>query len=315
MSNTNPEQRRILIVDDDQLIREGIQNYLLNFHDSDFKLDVDTAEYCEEAQRKISENHYDLVISDINLPDGDGFRVLEHVKAQDKDSRSALITAYKVEDYVKNAKMTGIYNIIAKTAPFDFDELSRVVNNLLDPHTAFGLQTYMAANSQVNHILISSSQDVDSSIETLQAFLKESGTSHENELLTALMEGVTNAVYHACRNSDGSFKYQKGQRIEQLEDNEQVSVYYGKDADSIGLAIVDQGGNFSASEILYWLERNMSGTGMMDTHGRGVFLMHRLVDRLLINISPGHKTEIIMLLYLDENRSAQYNKPIYINQF
>src|SRR6478609_213191 len=142
MSNTPPEQRRVLIVDDDQLIREGIQNYLLNFHESDFTLEVDTAECCEEAQVKVSENHYHLVISDINLPDGDGFSVLENVKARDKESRSALITAYKVEDYVKNAKMTGIYNIIAKTAPFDFDELSRVVNNLLDPQTAFGLKTY-----------------------------------------------------------------------------------------------------------------------------------------------------------------------------
>ena len=50
----------------------------------------------------------------------------------------------------------------------------------------------------------------------------------------------------------------------------------------------------------------------MDTHGRGVYLMHRLVDRVLINIAPGQRTEIIILDYF--NSSPNLNKPIYINQ-
>jgi hypothetical protein len=51
----------------------------------------------------------------------------------------------------------------------------------------------------------------------------------------------------------------------------------------------------------------------MDTHGRGVYLIHRLVDRVLINIAPGRRTEILMLNYLRPSQT-QANKPIYINQ-
>jgi anti-sigma regulatory factor (Ser/Thr protein kinase) len=60
------------------------------------------------------------------------------------------------------------------------------------------------------------------------------------------------------------------------------------------------------------LDRNISGAGLMDTHGRGVYLMHRLVDRVLINIAPGQRTEIIILDYF--NSTPNLNKPIYINQ-
>ena len=49
----------------------------------------------------------------------------------------------------------------------------------------------------------------------------------------------------------------------------------------------------------------------MDTHGRGVYLIHTLVDRLIINIAPGRRTEIILLDYFGNDFSA--NKPIYIN--
>jgi hypothetical protein len=43
-----------------------------------------------------------------------------------------------------------------------------------------------------------------------------------------------------------------------------------------------------------------------------VYLIHRLVDRVLINIAPGQRTEIIMLNNLGQTPSV--NKPIYINQ-
>jgi anti-sigma regulatory factor (Ser/Thr protein kinase) len=89
-------------------------------------------------------------------------------------------------------------------------------------------------------------------------------------------------------------------------------VYFGQDLDRIGIAIVDQGGRVTADEILYWLDRNISGAGLMDTHGRGVYLIHRLVDRVLINIAPGQRTEILILDYF--NTAFTANKPLYINQ-
>ena len=217
-----------------------------------------------------------------------------------------------MEDYVRNAKKTGVFNIIAKTAPFNFEELSTVVNNLLEPSSAFGIESYLDPHCKLSQVVIKSSNDITVAFQSLLQFLEQAKVPNPNDLLTAVIEAITNAVYHVAKLPDGSLKYEKGQQIEKLEESEYVYIYYGQDLERLGIAIVDQGGRITAEEILYWLDRNISGTGFMDTHGRGVYLIHRLVDRVLINIAPGQRTEIIMLNNLSQAPSV--NKPIYINQ-
>ncbi len=302
----------ILIVDDDDVVREGLVGYLENYHEANYDLTITASPSAQDAREKLSETHYHLVISDINMPEEDGFSLIQFVNKEYPQTRTAMITAYKVEDYVRNAKKTGVFNIIAKTAPFDFEELSTVVNNLLEPASAFGIETYMDPLAPLSQIVLTSSDDISVAFESLQGFLTQVQVPNPNDLLTAVIEAITNAVYHVAKLPDGSLKYEKGQRIEQLEESEYVYIYYGQDLERIGIAIVDQGGRITAEEVLYWLDRNISGTGLMDTHGRGMYLIHRLVDRLLINIAPGQRTEIIMLNYRNQIHSA--NKPIYINQ-
>ena len=302
----------ILIVDDDPTIRESIVNYLANFHEAEYELAIDSAADTPEAIALLNETAYSLVISDINLPNDSGFTILEHAREKHPDIRTALITAYRVEDYVRLAKDTGIFNIIAKTAPFNFDELSTVVDNLIAPERAFGLANYLDEDAELHEFMIESSAQIMDIFYTLRQFL-ESNSAKEIDLLgTALIEALTNAVYHAAKRPDGSLKYKKGQEIEALEDHEKVRVTYGKDSERIGVCIADQGGRITADEILYWLDRNISGAGLLDSHGRGVYLMHTLVDRLIINIAPQKRTEIIVLDYFSEEYSS--NKPLYINQ-
>lgn len=313
--NTPTAQRpvyRLLIVDDDDVIREGLVGYLENYHEASYGLEIDASPNPADAKEKLAQKTYDLVISDINMPGEDGFSLIQHVRKTYPKTKTAMITAYKVEDYVRNAKKTGVFNIIAKSAPFNFDELSSVVNNLLEPASAFGIQTYMDPLCPLTQVVIKSSDDIMVAFNALQEFLEKARVPNPNDLLTAVIEAITNAVYHVAKLPDGSLKYEKGQQIERLEENEYVYIYFGQDLERIGIAIVDQGGRITAEEILYWLDRNISGAGLMDTHGRGVYLIHRLVDRVLINIAPGQRTEIIMLDYFSNSYSA--NKPIYINQ-
>jgi DNA-binding NarL/FixJ family response regulator len=311
LSDQRPRYR-VLIVDDDDVIREGLVGYLENYHEAAYDLTLEASPSPEDARQKLAHASFDLVITDINMPGEDGFSLIQFMKQHYPQTRTAMITAYKVEDYIRNAKKTGIFNIIAKTAPFNFEELSSVVNNLLEPTSAFGIETYMDAECKLNQVIIKNSEDITVAFTALQTFLNHSGVTNPNDLLTAVIEAITNAVYHVAKLPDGSLKYEKGQRIERLEESEYVYIYYGQDLERIGIAIVDQGGRITADEVLYWLDRNISGTGLMDTHGRGVYLIHRLVDRVLINIAPGQRTEIIILDYLSSICNS--NKPIYINQ-
>jgi DNA-binding NarL/FixJ family response regulator len=307
---------RVLIVDDDDLIREGLAGYLENYHEADYSLSIETSASPAEAREKMrlqqEKQPFHLVISDINMPGEDGFSLIRHIRANYPEIRTAMITAYRVEEYVRNAKNSGVFNIIAKTAPFNFEELSTVVNNLLEPASAFGLERYMDPLCTLNKLVIRSSNDILVAFNTLQAFLTQSRIERSNDLLTAVIEALTNAVYHVAKLPDGSLKYEKGQPIERLDESEYVHVFFGQDLERIGISIVDQGGRITAEEVLYWLERNISGAGLMDTHGRGVYLIHRLVDRVLINIAPGRRTEIIILDYF--KNAPNLNKPIYINQ-
>jgi DNA-binding NarL/FixJ family response regulator len=315
ISDAKPEPRHyhVLIVDDDDTIREGLVGYLENYHEAGYGLTVTPARSPAEAKTHLAAKHYDLMISDINMPGEDGFSLTQFVNQRFPQIKTAMITAYQVDDYIRNAKKTGVFNIIAKTAPFNFEELSTVVNNLLEPSSAFGIETYMEPSCLLSQMVLKSTDDITVTFNALEQFMQRAQMRNINDLLTAVIEAVTNAVYHVAKLPNGALKYEKGQHIAQLEESEYVYVYFAQDMEKIGIAIVDQGGRITADEILYWLERNISGTGLMDTHGRGVYLIHRLVDRVLINIAPGRRTEILMLNYLTPN-NQQANKPIYINQ-
>jgi len=304
----------VLLVDDDETIRHSIQRYLQEFHEAPYTLTLLCSDSPEHAREQLAQNTIDLVISDIKLPGEDGFSLLQFVRSHYPKTKTALITAYRVEDYIRKCKDTGIYNIIVKSVPFNFDELSSVLNNLLIPDAAFGLDHYLKPSSQdsLQHFTIKNSDDIMVVFDALKAHFQGLPIRNINNLSTALIEALTNAVYHVARLPDGSVKYQKGEPIDQLAPQEVVTVQVAHDDEKVGIAILDQGGNIAAEEIVYWLYRNFTGAGILDTHGRGMFLIHTLVDRLIINIEPQRRTEFIFLDYFTTDFSN--NKPLYINE-
>ncbi len=77
--------KTVLLVDDDQLIREGLARVL-----EDKGLKVIQAQNGEEGLRKALEESIDLVVTDIIMPKADGLSMLEQLR---KDSKGAKIPA------------------------------------------------------------------------------------------------------------------------------------------------------------------------------------------------------------------------------
>ena len=69
------EAKKILVVDDDQIILESLREFL-----SLEGYQADGAESMKEAVSKLQNEIYNLVITDVHLPDGDGFELLEMIK-------------------------------------------------------------------------------------------------------------------------------------------------------------------------------------------------------------------------------------------
>lgn len=67
--------RKILIVDDDVALSDIIKEMLESYDYS-----VEQAESIEDAYEKLTDGKYDLIILDINLPDGEGYEVCQELR-------------------------------------------------------------------------------------------------------------------------------------------------------------------------------------------------------------------------------------------
>ncbi|MFZ1517361.1 MAG: sigma-54 dependent transcriptional regulator [Ignavibacteriaceae bacterium] len=107
---------KILVVDDEEIIRDSLY-YILEkegYH-------VDKAENGKVAYDKIIANHFDLVITDIEMPVMKGTELLEKIKTLDFQTSVIIITAFGSLDTAISALRNGASDYILK--PVEFDEL------------------------------------------------------------------------------------------------------------------------------------------------------------------------------------------------
>lgn len=100
---------RILAVDDERLLRMSLRVILAR---EGFQ--VDTAGTVAEAAALLDRHHYDLVLTDLNLPDATGFEVLGHARAADSSVKVILLTASAEQLSLEAATAAGAEDIIAK---------------------------------------------------------------------------------------------------------------------------------------------------------------------------------------------------------
>jgi len=115
----------VLIIDDEQEIRESILELLRMEGYS-----ADSASTAEEGLKKIEGGIFDLVLLDINLPDGNGLDLLKVIKHEAPEVGVIMITAYDSSQMAFQASKEGAESYITK--PWDNDKLLLEVRNLLD---------------------------------------------------------------------------------------------------------------------------------------------------------------------------------------
>lgn len=116
---------RILVVDDEQIIRES-----LSFILSKEGFEVDEAANGAEALAKQDSKPYDLVITDIEMPEMRGMDLLEHIAKHTPETFVIIITAFGSVETAVQALRKGAYDYVLK--PIDFDDILHRVRKLLD---------------------------------------------------------------------------------------------------------------------------------------------------------------------------------------
>ncbi|WP_050754703.1 sigma-54-dependent transcriptional regulator [Mariprofundus ferrooxydans] len=106
----------ILVIEDERRIREGIVQMLAGDG-----YDVLEAESVEQGIAMIEAEEPPVVLSDINLPDGDGFTILRYCQHNGIDTSFIFMTAFGSRDVAIQAIQEGAYDYVSK--PLRFDEL------------------------------------------------------------------------------------------------------------------------------------------------------------------------------------------------
>src|SRR5579883_1820344 len=130
-SNAKPT---VLIVDDEPDLLELVSLTL-----SRMSLETRTAADLASARRLVKSEHFDLCLTDMRLPDGDGLDLVAWIQEHRPDLPVAVITAHgNVESAVRALKL-GAFDFVSK--PLDLGVLRRLVGSAIKLGTAIDAET------------------------------------------------------------------------------------------------------------------------------------------------------------------------------
>jgi DNA-binding NtrC family response regulator len=191
----------ILVIDDEEPILDALR---LNLEQAGYS--VTTAKLGQEGLILFENGEYDLVLSDLQLPDMSGNEVLRRLKEKSSSIEVIIITAYgSVSDAVEATK-AGAFHFVEK--PFEFDALQVLIERALERKALIeeseGLRQTLKQRSTYGSI-VGRSKQMQNIFEMIEAVAKsdanilivgESGTGKEL---------IANAIHYNSHRAKGPF--------------------------------------------------------------------------------------------------------------
>ncbi len=152
MSRRIRGQPKVLVIDDEPDLLELLEMTL-----SRMGLDTTRAETVGEAVRLLDTQPFDLCLTDMRLPDGEGLRVVEHINQKGLDVPVAVITAFGSAENAVAALKAGAFDYLAK--PVALEQLRALVKQALKvpdkakPASAYQLLGESPAMQQVRSMI------------------------------------------------------------------------------------------------------------------------------------------------------------------
>lgn len=255
------EKARILIVDDEISIRKALSIILenLNYY-------AEVAANGVEGFKKIQGGNFDLVITDIKMPEMGGIELLQKIKEYDPEIPVTIITGYgDTQTAVKCLKL-GAFNFITK--PFQTKEIENVVikglnirESILETKDVYPYLTY-----NLQFIIPSKLDLVRGLVSKIVEEMHRIGFNREYTAMNipiAVDEAVVNAIVHG----------------HQCVPDRKVDVKVNIDKEKIKVKVKDTGNGFNVNNISNpTLVNNIS-----KSCGRGIFLINCLMDEVKFN--------------------------------
>ena len=119
-------QARILIVDDQDVMVSLLEQMLRTAHYAC----VSSTLISSEVAALHEANHYDLILLDIQMPDMDGFEVMEQLRKCEPSGTLPVLVISAQPNHKPRAIRSGANDFISK--PFDVPEILSRVHNMLE---------------------------------------------------------------------------------------------------------------------------------------------------------------------------------------
>ncbi len=116
------EAIRVLIVDDQHLIRDGIASLLLL--QSGIEV-TGTAANGQEALEAVQEQSPDVILMDIRMPVMDGIAAVEELRRRGSKAKVLMLTTFDDEEYIMKSLRAGAYGYLMKDLPIE--DLTRAI--------------------------------------------------------------------------------------------------------------------------------------------------------------------------------------------
>ena len=160
----------VFIVDDHPVVVEGIRSLLINEQDIDWRGHALTAAACSQY---FSNNHADVILMDINLPDKSGIDLCAEIKKQNPVIKILALSTLNQPSYIHKMMENGASGYILKNA--DKEELLEAITEVANGKTYLCLEALEVMKNSRNS-------------ETGKFIL----TRREKEILKLIAEGLTN---------------------------------------------------------------------------------------------------------------------------
>jgi len=304
---TSSSARKILVVDDSVSIVFSIGKILeLNGYA------VDSAFNGSDALRKISQQVFDVVVCDIEMPGISGMNFLEKVRDEyDHDLDVILMPGYLDQDYFIQAIRLGASDFIRK--PIESKQLLHSITRILERRrNKNDINNFFQALHGSRMVFeIDPMRFWQAGIsKTFNHFLRQSlnlKRNFANELLVCIDEMIYNALIHGTLNHSQEERLMSHDQLKKLVDGfletgqiTDKSIRIGLELNVkdglISISVEDDGNGFNHEA---WLKRLQSEQEInLDAHGRGISMLYHLSDHLEFD-KGGRKVTITRALPKD----------------
>lgn len=236
--NDRVRHSSVLLVDDEPDILELLELALRKMG-----LEVDRAGNVREALAKLAAHRYDLCLTDMRLPDGDGLQVVQHIAQNNPDVPVAVITAHGNMENAVTALKAGAFDYLSK--PVSLEQLRALVKSALNLPQAnsSGDKTLLGNSSAMQKV-----RDLINRVARSQAPVQISGESGSGKELAARL-----IVQSGSRHDQPFIAVNCGAIPANLMENEffgyKKGAFTGADKDRDGFFQAAHGGTLFLDEV------------------------------------------------------------------